>query len=86
MCGVGLKLEKIRLHKQVMLKFCEVLFGKAIGKYKKFDYKFYKSSKLRAKVEKLWLLLLSNKEMSVNEQVGFEFIIGIVAEEAMWKI
>ena len=49
---------------------------------KKFDDKACNSSKLKAKIENLWPLLHSNKEMPVNGHVGFEFTIGIVAEKA----
>ena len=67
-CGEGLKPEKIRLYKQVTLGQYKALFGKAIGERKKFDYRAYKSGKLRAKIEKLWPLLHSSKEMPTNGQ------------------
>jgi hypothetical protein len=81
-CDEGAKPEKIRLYKQVTLEQCKALFEKAIGEQKKFDYKACKSGKLRAKIEKLWPFFPSKKEMPVNSHVGFEFIIGIVTEEA----
>ena len=81
-----MKLERIRLCKQVTLEQCEALFGKAIGKRKKFDYRACNSGKLRAKIEKLWPILHSSKEMPVNGHIGFEFIIGIITEEARLPI
>jgi hypothetical protein len=81
MQGDGEKLEHIRVAKRVSIEECEAMFGATEGTgHKKFRYTNYRDRKVVQRVENIWLLLHSKRQMPSNALLSLEFVMDIVAE------
>ena len=77
--GVGSRLDKIRILKQVSIDKCIAMFGTAHGSRRKFRYLDCKDQRIVALVERYWPLVNSKSSMPTISLLSLEFVMGIVA-------
>ena len=82
----GPKPDRIQVLHLVIVDECCAIFGTQDKNMKKFRYLDCADKRIVGKIEKMWPVLNSKSEMSTNNLLSLEFIMGILAEEKTIKV